>query len=178
MVATPRTTPSSVISPEDDDDVQQVLSAGGDVAPSSAEVVSTATMPAFREALKLLSDPAALVRRQQDDPHLGQVCKDLSNEENRAGGDKSHGYCLDDIGVLRVEREGKKLPVIPLSMVPDVIALVHLFHGHAGVGATLHLVRRYFFWSHMARDIRHYVLSCGCRRRKRPTSRRVAMLPG
>ncbi|CAM9136982.1 unnamed protein product, partial [Pylaiella littoralis] len=29
MVATPRTTPSSVISPEDDDDVQQVLSAGG-----------------------------------------------------------------------------------------------------------------------------------------------------
>ncbi|CAN0000870.1 unnamed protein product, partial [Pylaiella littoralis] len=35
MVATPRTTPSSVISPEDDDDVQQVLSAGGNVAPSS-----------------------------------------------------------------------------------------------------------------------------------------------
>ena len=43
--------------------------------------------------------------------------------------------------MLWFEQNGKKVPVIPQCMVPDVIALVHLFHGHAGVGATLHLVR-------------------------------------
>lgn len=31
---------------------------------------------------------------------------------------------------------------------------------------------------HISHDVRQYVLSCGCRRRKRPTGRRVATLPG
>lgn len=53
VVAAPRVTPSSVISPADDDDVQQVLSAGGDIAsPSSTEL--PVAEPAFREAVKRL----------------------------------------------------------------------------------------------------------------------------
>eukprot|EP00903_Cladosiphon_okamuranus_P015718 g14508.t3 len=74
VAAPPRPTPASVISPQDDDDVQQVLSAGGDVAPSpSEEDITPAAVPAFREAVKLLSDPAALARRQQDDADLVQA---------------------------------------------------------------------------------------------------------
>ena len=176
MVAAP---PPSVAAPPDDDEVEQVLSAGGDVLPSSSEqVISSSAVPAFRAALKLLSDPAALASRQQDDAHLAQVCKDLVGDEGRAGGDRLLGYSRDESGVLWFEQNGKKVPVIPQCMVPDVIALVHLFHGHAGVGATLHLVRQYFFWPRMARDIDQYVRSCSCRRRKRATSRRIAMLPG
>ena len=79
--------------------------------------------------------------------------------------------------MLWFEQDGKKVPVVPQCMVPDVIALVHLFHGDAGVGATMHFVKRYFFWPRTAGDVRQYVLSCSCRRLKRPTSRRVAMLP-
>ena len=63
-------------------------------------------------------------------------------------------------------------------MIADVLALVHTLHGHEGVGATLALVRDHFHWPTVTRDTRQYVLSCGCRRRKRPNSRRIAVLPG
>ena len=179
IVATPSVTPSEVINPDDNDDVQQVLDAGGEVAsPEAAERVNTTSVPAFQEAVRLLSDSTALAQRQQDDDVLAQVCKDLLTKGNRTGGDDLRCYSTDESGVLWYEQEGRKMPVIPQAMVPDAIALVHLFHGHAGVGSTLHLVRRYFFWPHMARDVRQYVLSCPCRRRKRPVSRRIAMLPG
>ena len=56
VAAWPRPTSALLISPQDDDDVQQVLAAGGDVTPSpSEEDISTTAVLAFREALKLLS---------------------------------------------------------------------------------------------------------------------------
>ena len=39
------------------------------------------------------------------------------------------------------------------------------------------LMRARFHWPTMSRDTRDYVLSCGCRHRKRSNSQRIAMLP-
>ena len=71
-----------------------------------------------------------------------------------------------------------KLPAIPESMIAAVLALVHTLHEHAGVEATLALVRDHFHWPTVIRDTRRYVFSCGCRRYKRPNSTRIALLPG
>ena len=62
-------------------------------------------------------------------------------------------------------------------MISRVLALVHSIHGHPGVARTTLLVKDRFSWDTLRRDVREYVLSCGCRRRKRSNSRKVWMLP-
>eukprot|EP00752_Nemacystus_decipiens_P015070 g13425.t1 len=77
----------------EDDDVEQVFDAGGDVLPSSSgQAISSSALPAFEAARKPLSDPAALASCQQDDAKLAQVCRDLSRDESRAGGGRLQGY--------------------------------------------------------------------------------------
>ena len=66
---------------------------------------------------------------------------------------------------------------IPRSLVPGILALVHTTYGHPGVARTTELTQRKYHWTSLIGDIRNYVLSCGCRRLKRSTSQRVAMLP-
>ena len=136
--------------------------------------------PAIHRAVQVLTNPAALARRHQDDAHLGQVHKSLCDSSGTGkGGVDTTSYGLDDDDVVRyTDEQGRKLPAIPESMIADVLALVHTLHGHAGVGATLALVRDHFHWPAVTRDTRQYVLSCGCRRRKRPNSRHIALLPG
>ena len=136
--------------------------------------------PAIHRAVEVLTNPASLVRRQRDDAHLGQVRKSLCDGSGTgAGGVGTTDYGLDDNDTIRhADEKGKKLPAIPKSMEADALALVHTLHEHAGVGATLALVHDHFHWPSVTRDTRRYVLSCGCRRRNRPSSRRIAMLPG
>ena len=93
-----------------------------------------------------------------------------------AGSDK---YSIDDQDLVWYSDDwGKMVLAIPRNMVPDLLALVHTQHGHPGVAATLTLLRQRFYWPPIARDTREYVLSCGCRRRKRSRSQRIAMMPG
>ena len=135
--------------------------------------------PAIHRAVQVLTNPATLAGRQQDDTHLGQVRKSSCDSGAGEGGVDTTSYGLDDDEVVRyTDEQGRKLPAIPESMTADVLALVHTLHGHAGVGATLALARDHFHWPTVTRDTRQYVLSCGCRRRKRPNSRRIALLPG
>ena len=160
------------------DDLGEVLSAGGKV-PRSSEAQQVMETPAIHRAVQVLTNPAALARRQQDDAHLGQVRKSLCDSGAGEEGVDTTSYGLDDDEVARyTDEQGKKLPAIPESMIADVLALVHTPHGHAGVEASLVLVRDHFHWPTVIRDTRQYVLSCGCRRRKRPNSRRIALLPG
>ena len=63
-------------------------------------------------------------------------------------------------------------------MVADDLVLVPTLQGYAGVGGILDLVRNHFDWPSVTRNTRQYVLSCGCRRRKRQNIRRLVMLPG
>ena len=50
-------------------------------------------------------------------------------------------------------------------------------HVCPGVARTTELMQRKYHWTSLKSEARDYVHSCGCRRLKRPTSQRVAMLP-
>ena len=66
---------------------------------------------------------------------------------------------------------------IPRYLVPDILAFVHTTYGHPGVARTSELTQRKYHWTSLKSDVQNYVLSCGCRRLKRSTIQRVAMLP-
>ena len=58
-----------------------------------------------------------------------------------------------------------------------MLSLVHSTFGHPGVARTTLLVRENYSWPTLRKDVSQYVLSCGCRRRKRINSQKVWMLP-
>ena len=164
------------------DNVVELLNAGGEVPSSRAadlEVEGSASST-VEHAIHVLTRPESFVQRQREDALLGQVWRSLSGtEEQSAGQVDVEGYHVGTDGILRFQKElGKKLLAVPQSMVPEILALVHTLHGHVGVGATIAITRKHFFWHTLAKDARLYVLSCGCNRRKRPNSRRVAMTLG
>ena len=140
-------------------------------------------------AIAALGDVPGLVRMQRGDALLGKVGAALGGEGGPGGrGQMSEGkaarYLLDDQGLVWYELEQRGILVrrtsvlaVPRVLVADLLALVHCQHGHPGVGRTLSLLRDRFHWPGMCRDARDYVLSCGCRRRKRSRSQRIAMLP-
>ena len=63
------------------------------------------------------------------------------------------------------------------SLVPGVLAVVHTTNGHPGVARTTELTQGKYHWVSLKSDVRNYVLSCGCRRLKRSTNQRIAVLP-
>ena len=65
---------------------------------------------------------------------------------------------------------------IPRALVPGVLALVHSTYGQPGVARTILLTRAKYWWQSLALDVREYVLSCGCRRRKRAWNQREALM--
>ena len=162
--------------------IREVLNARGEVPRSAAAATANEdgfALPVVQRVVKILTEPDSFGERQREDTLLGQVWKGLSGvqEEAEEPVDVS-GYEIGSDGILRFKDEtGRKLLAVPQSMVADVLALVHTLYGHAGVGATIAVARKHFFWSSLARDARVYVLSCGCARRKRATSRKVAMTP-
>ena len=66
--------------------------------------------------------------------------------------------------------------VIPRCLVSDLLALVHCQHGRPRIAWTLSILRDRFHWPGMCRGTRKYVLSFGCRRRKRSRSQHMAIL--
>ena len=134
--------------------------------------------PVIHRAVQIFTNPASLARWQRDDPHQGQVRQSLCGSSGTGVGElNTTGYGLDNDVIRYADGNGRKLPAIPVSMVADVLALAHTLNGHAGVGAILALVLDHFRWPAITGDTRQYMLSCGCRRRKRSSTRRVTMLP-
>ena len=120
----------------------------------------------------LLHKPQELMKRQKEDSHLLGKVQDLNN--GGTGGE----YSTDEDRLLWYESQGSILCLaIPLSLVPGILAFVYTTYGHLGVARTTDLTQRKYHWTSLKSDVRDYVLSCGCRRPKRSTSQRVAMLP-
>ena len=120
----------------------------------------------------LLRKPQELLERQREDPHLLGRVQDLNS--GGTGGE----YVTDDDGLLWYAPPGSILRLaISRSLVAGILAFVHTTYGHLGVARTTELTQRKYHWASLKRDIRDYVLSCGCRRLKRSTNQRVAMLP-
>ena len=86
---------------------------------------------------------------------------------------------LDDRDLIWYSTKETREPTlaIPRALVPELLALIHYLHGHSGVASTLALTRERMFWPTMVRDVREYVLSGGCRRRKRSNNRQLALPP-
>ena len=121
---------------------------------------------------ELLQDTPELVKNQSKDPALLEVVKDLVS--GGMGGD----YVLDEKQLLWYSPVGSAPRLaIPQSLKAGIMALVHTTYGHPGVARTILLVQQHYHWPTMKKDLREYVLSCGCRRRKSSSSHRVAMLP-
>ena len=125
-----------------------------------------------------LRNPPRLVQHQRQDARLGPVGGRLRGDGDRQTPEGTANYILDDNDLLwNAPPGGEPKLAIPRALVPGVLALVHSTYGHPGVARTLLLTRAKYWWPSMARDVREYVLSCGCRRRKRAWSQRVAMMP-
>ena len=140
-----------------------VLSQGEHQDPYPAMVQRIADLP---------RKPQELMARQREDSYLWGKVRDLNS--GGTGGE----YVTDDDGFLWYAPPGSILRLaIPRSLVPGVWAFVHTTYGHPGVARTPELTQRKYHWTSLKSDVRHYVLSCGSRRLKRPTSQRVAMPP-
>ena len=116
------------------------------------------------------------MQRQCEDLVLGRVRRELQEAGNRgSGGGK---FVMDDNGLLWLAPLGK-VPrlAIPQSLVSGIMALAHSTYGHPGTARSTALISRQCCWPTLIRDVRNYVLPCGCRRRKQSASQRVAMLP-
>ena len=163
------------------DHVTELLNAGGDATRSTTgPSMGGSGTSAVQQAINGLTKPESFIQRQREDAFFGQVCQRLSGfeDETREQVDVT-GYDIGEDGLLRYrDAAGRRRLAVPLTMIPDVLALVHTLQGHSGIGATIAIACRHFFWKTLVRDARQYVSSCGCNRRKRSTSRRVAMTPG
>lgn len=122
---------------------------------------------------RILRSTKQLALAQQNDLVLGDMCTQL-----KKGKGENKDYILDDHQLLWHAPRGKAYAVaVPRELIPGVLALVHGTYGHPGVARTTILIERKYHWPTLKKDTRAYVLSCKCRRRKRPWSKQIAMLP-
>ena len=70
----------------------------------------------------------------------------------------------------------KSTLAILCALVPEPLALIYHLHGYPGVASTLAPTRERFHWPTVVRNVREYVLSCRCSRRKRSSSQQLALL--
>ena len=119
-----------------------------------------------------LQDTPELVKSQSKDPKLLEIVRDL------VSGGMEGDYVLDEKQLLWLSPVGSAPRLaIPHSLEAGIITSVHTTYGHPGVAKTTLLAQQDCYWPILKKDLRDYVLSCGCRRRKRSSSQRVAMLP-
>ena len=130
----------------------------------------------MERVLKALKETSILSSQQKNDPFLKQTRYTLVGEQTRPENDR---YLIDDQELVWYTPDNSKPGLaVPRSMVSELLGLVHTLHGHAGIGATLSLVRGPFHWLAIARHTRFYVSSCGCNRRKRSRGQKIATILG
>jgi len=121
----------------------------------------------------VLRDPVQLAEAQRHDPTLGPIRAALE-----AGQDDDIDYVLSDNDLLwHAPRGGTYAIAVPRRLLPGVLALVHGTYGHPGTARTTLLIERKFHWPTLKQDVRAFVLSCPCRRRKRAWSTQLSMMP-
>lgn len=120
----------------------------------------------------MLWDRKEPAKWQAEDMSLGEKMRDLTNRD--AGG--RIRYWCD--GLFSYAPSGIPLCfATPRSLIAGVLTIVHTTHGHPRIAMPTALGTAKLLWPSMKQDVRGYVLSCGCRRRKRSTIRRIVMLP-
>eukprot|EP00752_Nemacystus_decipiens_P008157 g7296.t1 len=180
--------PPSPPSPMEVDDVDEPLEPPLPAPPPTPEALDShggdnelLDTPELRRGLSanlermenVLRDPVQLADAQRQDPTLGPIREALEAGQ----GDGSH-YVLSDNDLLwHAPRGGTYAIAVPRRLIPGVLALVHGTYGHPGTARTTLLIARKFHWPSLKQDVRAYVLSCPCRRRKRAWSTQLSMMP-
>ena len=119
------------------------------------------------QVAEVLRDTPRLVQRQREDARLGPIWGRLRGRGDRQSPEGTANYVLDGNDLLwSVPRGETPKLAIPRALVPGVLALVLSTYGHPGVARTLLLNKGEYGWPTVAQDVREYVLSCVCRRRK------------
>ena len=80
-------------------------------------------------------------------------------------------YCYTDDDLLyHIRRENDKeykATVVPKVLITRVLKEMHSHFGHFGLGKTYGLIKKYYYWPKMIRNIQAHVESCSlCRREK------------
>ena len=158
-------------------EIDVVLLVGGELASSSIAADAPAeTASAIERAMKALTETSLLATQQNNKPLLKQIIMSWVEKKTCPEHDR---YLIDEKNLAwYTPNDSKPVLAVPRRMIPELLALVHTLHGHAGVGATLALVRSHFHWPTIARDTRLYVASRGCNRRKRSRSQKIPTMPG
>lgn len=88
------------------------------------------------------------------------------------------GFLTDDEGILWYSPRGQKPTLaVPRAMITPVLSLLHSMYGYPEAARTTLLIKEKFSWAILRRDVREYLLSLGCRRRKMANGRKVWVLP-
>ena len=154
--------------------VKEGMSDAGEAGPNEED-----TEPVLDCALRALTDITTLREKQHHDHWLGRVQSQLlSSQPGDVTVRNADLLILDDRELIWYSTNETIKPIleIPRTLVPELLALIHHLHGHPGVASTLALTREHFYWLTLIRDVREYVLSCGCRRRKRSNSQQLTLL--
>ena len=123
--------------------------------------------PMVDQVAEVLRDTPRLMQRQREDARLGPIWGRLRGRGDRQSPEGTANYVLDGNDLLwSVPRGETPKLAIPRALVPGVLALVLSTYGHPGVARTLLLNKGEYGWPTVAQDVREYVLSCVCRRRK------------
>ena len=113
-----------------------------------------------------MTDTKAL---QQSNKHCIIIAKLIEDPRSKFHKRDSYGY--DNAGLLyHINREnGKeyKATVIPKIFVKTILKEMHNHFSHFGIRKTYSLIKRYYYWPKMMKDIQAYVDSCSlCQREK------------
>ena len=113
-----------------------------------------------------LTDTKAL---QQEDRFCKMIASLEEDSKSKFHERDSYGY-TDDGLLYHISREnGKeyKATVVPEVLIETVLKEMHDHFGHFGVGKTYALIKRYYYWPKMIRNIQAHVESCSlCRKEK------------
>ena len=112
-----------------------------------------------------MTDTKAL---QNEDKHCIRI-KKLMEDPNSKFPERNR-YCYENellcYKTLDMGKEYKAV-VVPNSLIPTVWKEMHDKFGHFGIGKTYSLIKRYYFWPKMIKNISQHVERCSlCRREK------------
>ena len=103
-----------------------------------------------------LTDTKAL---QQEDRFCKMIASLLEDPKSKFHERDSYGY-TDDGLLYHISRENDKeykATVVPKVLIETVLKEMHDHFGHFGVGKTYALIKRYYYWPKMIRNIQAHV---------------------
>lgn len=111
---------------------------------------------------RLISEQLKIIeQKQREDTDLRKIIDTLSNNDTSTQDNKSQYYKIEN-GVLFYDRTGteRKVIVIPVAMRDELITNIHEEIGHFGRHKVYALMKKRFYFLHMAREIGRVIREC------------------